>query len=127
MSVWDPPLTSVVPLESALLALFAFKVLSDLENSESVCREGCTESTRSLARYAILATAERRGLAIGPQSTNGVKSTCITSSLDGSHGGQMLGRTARWDGKIACDMGLSVHAAISHFDRRSPKAKEKMR
>jgi hypothetical protein len=49
-------LTTGVPLERALAVLLAFKVLRDLENAESVWREGCTDRTRSLDKYAILAT-----------------------------------------------------------------------
>lgn len=51
-------LTSVVPLGKTFLALLVFKDLRGLENKESVRRDGWTETTTSLARYATLATVQ---------------------------------------------------------------------
>jgi len=41
--------TSGIPLDETLDVLFAFKLLRDLENNDSVRREGWTERTMSLA------------------------------------------------------------------------------
>lgn len=43
-------------MDKKFWVLLALRALSDLENSESVCRAGWTERTTSLVKYATLAT-----------------------------------------------------------------------